>query len=178
MKKESIKHLELLIRLATRLDIPSLVSCSNGSAEEKERRGFGQPRSERAFGTIKNLEKAWDTLLQNEEIFVAESGEQVVGYIIVEVRSESIEIDDIAVSREFQGKGIGRKLVDLIEHRAYSESRKEVTLGTSKSASGIPWKSFSWWKSLGYVETGEEVHNSWTERFGGSEIRMKKQLLI
>jgi hypothetical protein len=40
-----------------------------------------------------------------------------------------------------------------------------VTLGTTRNAEGIPWKSLGWWQKLGYTVTGDE-ENAYTRSIG------------
>lgn len=54
-----------------------------------------------------------------------------------------------------------------------------MTLGTSRNAAGVAWKSFPWWFRRGYEVTHEE-ENEWTRSIGpGSrEIRMRKYVTL
>jgi len=83
----------------------------------------------------------------------------------------------IDVRREDQGRGIGRRLVQFVEERAAREGRRAVTLGTTRNAEGVPWKSFGWWQKLGYAVTDEE-ENAYTRSIGAGvkEIRMRKPM--
>ena len=68
-------------------------------------------------------------------------------------------------------------MVRFVEERARREGNRAVTLGTSRNAAGVPWKSLPWWQALGYGVTGEE-ENDWTRSIGIGvrEIRMRKEL--
>jgi hypothetical protein len=50
-----------------------------------------------------------------------------------------------------------------------------VTLGTTRNAEGVAWKSLSWWQKLGSTVIGEE-ENAYTRAIGVGvrEIRMRK----
>lgn len=110
-----------------------------------------------------------------ENASVAEINRKVVGYVILENLEDSIELLDIAVAGPFQRQGVGKKMVEFAEARTRAAEKTAITLGTSRSTVGIPWKSVSWWKHLGFRETGEES-NEWTRSFGGSETRMQKDI--
>src|SRR5437867_6139235 len=167
------------LRPATRQDIPAIVMISNSSVDEAEDVGFGTPRTELVFSDEDRLSAAWEdpNFVREEEVWVAELDGRVVGSVTVQDRGEALELINIDVPREFQGRGIGTRMVRLVEERARREGKRAVTLGTSRSAAGVAWKSLPWWQSRGYRITGEE-ENDWTRSIGVGvrEIRMEKTI--
>src|SRR6266704_2250493 len=167
------------LRPATRQDIPAIVMISNSSVDEAKDIGFGTPRSELVFSDEDRLSAAWEdpNFVREEEVWVAEFDGRVVGCVTVEDRGEALELVNIDVPRELQGRGIGTRIVRLVEERAWRERRRAVTLGTSRNAAGVAWKSLPWWQSRGYRITGEE-ENDWTRSIGAGvrEIRMEKEI--
>lgn len=113
--------------------------------------------------------------MRGEEVFVAEMDGRIVGCVNVEDRTAELELVDIDVSRELQGKGIGTRIVEAVEEKARREGKRAVTCGTSRNAQGVAWKSLPWWQHLGYRITHEE-ENEWTRSIGpgAREIRMRK----
>jgi ribosomal protein S18 acetylase RimI-like enzyme len=113
-----------------------------------------------------------------QEIFVGVADERVVGYVTVEDRSEVLELNTIEVAGDYQGRGFGKNLVLFVEERARRQGRRAVTLGTSRNANGVPWKSLPWWQARGYCTVSEE-ENEWTRSIGPGvrEIRMRKELV-
>jgi len=146
---------------------------------EEDDVGFGTPRSESAFADVARLSAAWrePNFVRDEEVLVAELQGRVVGCVTVEDRGEALELVNIDVPRNLQGRGIGTRMVRLVEERARREGKRAVTLGTSRNAAGVAWKSLPWWQSRGYRMTGEE-ENEWTRSIGIGvrEIRMEKAL--
>jgi ribosomal protein S18 acetylase RimI-like enzyme len=169
----------ILVRPATREDIPALVLISNTSVAEEDDVGFGTPRSESLFSDPRWLSAVWEepNRVRGEEIFVGVVDDEIVGLVTTEDRGPELELINIDVARDLQGRGIGTRLVGFVEELARKEGKRAVTLGTSRNAAGTPWKSFSWWQSRGYTVTGEE-ENEWTQRIGPGvrEIRMRKDL--
>ncbi len=167
------------IRAANRRDIPAIVEIANSSVDEDEEVGFGTVRSESLFTDVSRLSAAWrePNHVRAEEVLVAELQGRVVGCVTVEDRGEVLELINIDVARERQGRGIGTRMVRLVEERARSEGKRAVTLGTSRNAAGVAWKSLPWWLSRGYHITGEE-ENEWTRLIGPGtrEIRMEKTI--
>ena len=169
----------LRIRAANRRDIPAIVEIATSSVDEDEEVGFGTVRSESLFTDVHRLSAAWraPNNVRAEEVLVAELQGRIVGCVTVEDRGEVLELINIDVSRERQGQGIGTRMVRLIEERARGEGKRAVTLGTSRNAAGVAWKSLPWWLSRGYHITGEE-ENEWTRSIGPGtrEIRMEKTI--
>lgn len=176
-------HVRLSIRSANRDDIPAIVECANSSTSEEEERGFGTPFSQRTFNDVGRLSAVWrdpnivGSDAADEEVIVAETEGRVVGYVTVEERGEELELVNIDVHREQQRRGIGSRLVQFVEERAVCEGRRAVTLGTTRNAEGVPWKSLGWWQKLGYTVTGDE-ENDYTRSIGVGvrEIRMRKSV--
>lgn len=144
---------------------------------DAEVEGFGGPSAANPFADVDRLRAAWKApnRVRSEEVIVAEVGGKVVAYVTVEDRGEALEIVNIDVARDHQRRGIGTQLVEYAEARALREGRRAVTLGTSRNAAGVPWRSLPWWQSLGYRITHEE-ENAWTRSIGpgAREIRMRK----
>ena len=167
------------LRPATREDIPAIVMVSNSSTAEEDDIGFGTPRSELVFSEEARLSAAWEdpNFVREEEVWLAELDGRVVGCVTVEDRGEALELINIDVPRDLQGRGIGTLMVRLVEERARREGKRSVTLGTSRNAAGVAWKSLPWWQSRGYRITGEE-ENDWTRSIGAGvrEIRMEKKI--
>ncbi len=168
------------IRPARREDIPDLVTVNNSSVLDGEDLEFGGPRSARTFADGTRLSAAWGDPndVRGETVFVAEAGGRVVAYVTGADNGEALELVTIHVRFDHQGRGIGTSLVRFIEQRARATGKRAVTLGTSRNASGVAWKSCPWWQHLGYRVTGEE-ENAWTRSVGPGvrEIRMRKDLL-
>lgn len=169
----------LRVRPAKRADIPDVVRVSRGSVSVEEMARFGTPVSESVVGDAERLISAWvePNSVGSEEILVAEMDGLVVGCVKIEEREDCIELVDIDVLKEMQGKGIGTHLVQHVEELARCRGKCSVTLGTSRRPDGMPWSSFAWWQSLGYTVTHEE-ENAWTRSIGEGwrEIRMRKDL--
>jgi ribosomal protein S18 acetylase RimI-like enzyme len=114
----------LSIRSAKPDDIPAIVECANSSATEEEEVGFGTPFSQRTFNDVARLSAAWQepNVVGSdggvEEVIVAETNGRVIGYVTVEDRGEDLELVNIDVRREQQGRGIGSRLVEFVEERA------------------------------------------------------------
>jgi predicted N-acetyltransferase YhbS len=172
-------RLPVIVRPATRGDIPAIVAVGDSSISPGDDVGFSTPTSEQTFADVGRLSAAWQdpNRVRSEEVFVAELDGRVVGCVTLEDRGVALELVNIDVAGELQGRGIGTQMVGYVEERAREQGRFAVTLGTSRSAAGVAWKSLPWWQHLGYRITHEE-ENEWTRRIGpgAREIRMRKEL--
>ena len=167
------------VRPATRADAPGIVQVFNSSILPGEDAGFGGG-IDSPFHDAPVLAAAWrdPNVVEGEEMLVAEMGGRIVGCVTVEDRGGELELVNIDVPRQLQGKGIGTILVRAVEERARAEGKQAVTAGTSRNAAGVAWKSLPWWQHLGYRVTHEE-ENEWTRSIGPGvrEIRLRKALL-
>jgi len=90
----------ILVRPATREDIPALVLISNASVGEDEDVGFGTPRSESLFSDPRWLSAVWEepNRVRGEEIFVAVVDDEIAGLVTTEDRGPELELINIDVS--------------------------------------------------------------------------------
>lgn len=172
-----LNPLRVLVRPATRVDIEGIVDVSNTSLEPNEDVGFGTPGPDHPFTDPRRLAAAWQepNLVRGEEVLVAELENRIVGVVTVQDRGEALELINIDVPKALHGRGIGSQIVRFVEERARREAKRAVTLGTSRNAEGVPWRSLPWWQAQGYRVTHEE-ENAWTRSIGPGvrEIRMRK----
>ncbi len=59
---------------------------------------------------------------------VAESGEEVVGFMIYELHKTKLHILNFAVHREFRRQGVGQQMVDKLTSKLSSQRRTKLTL--------------------------------------------------
>ncbi|MFE7083795.1 GNAT family N-acetyltransferase [Priestia megaterium] len=73
--------------------------------------------------------------IKRGECFIAEDNNLIVGiYVLLPTRPETIELVNIAVSEDFQNRGIGRKLVKDAIKKARSKGYKTIEIGTGNSS--------------------------------------------
>jgi GNAT superfamily N-acetyltransferase len=178
MGKASEVRGEVRVRRARREDIPAIVRIANTSILPGEDLGFGGGGLS-PFQDAARLAAAWEepNIVQGSEVLVAELDGRVVGCVTIEDRGLELELIDIDVPRHLQGRGIGTGIVEFVEGLARKAGKRAVTLGTSRNAEGVAWKSLPWWLHRGYRITHEE-DNEWSRSIGpgAREIRMRKDL--
>jgi len=70
-------------------------------------------------------------------IYIASIGHVMVGiYVLIRTRPLTLELVNIAVREEYQGKGIGRSLVQSAMDMARKEKAKVLEVGTGNSSIG------------------------------------------
>ena len=151
--------LSFVIRPASKKDIPSIVEIRKGALLEKQLFGFCVP-DDNLYSSIEELSKNWNkgnNLKDGYEIFVAESNDKVIGFIVYNMENCNDNIDNIVVAKEEQRKGVGRNLVEYIESLAESRGFDIITTDTTENSNGVPWKAYGFWKKLGYKDTGERL---------------------
>ncbi len=75
--------------------------------------------------------------LRRGELYIARSAGEIVGlHVILETRPRTVEIMNVAVAPELQGRGIGKRLVAHAIERARAKQAKTVEIGTANSSVG------------------------------------------
>ncbi|SFL75469.1 GNAT family N-acetyltransferase [Pelosinus propionicus] len=75
--------------------------------------------------------------LKRGECYVAEIEEQIIGvYVLLPTRPETVELVNIAVVEQKQGKGFGKQLVIHAVQNAKVKGYKTIELGTGNSSIG------------------------------------------
>ncbi len=93
------------------------------------------------------------TLLQSDKAvcFGAFEGEELVGYAVLEWVLDEGSLTDIAVLKEFRGRGISKLLMDEIVKAAKDMSLQFVTLEVRES--NVP--AVSLYKKYGFADVGK-----------------------
>lgn len=95
-----------------------------------------------------------DELKENPDLsFVAVENGRVVGYVQAEVRNDQAVLEDIAVAKEYQGKSVGKRLLDkelkALKRKGARMVRAEVHY---KCASAIPFYYKHNFRITGFVQ--------------------------
>jgi ribosomal protein S18 acetylase RimI-like enzyme len=150
--------LPIKIRPATLIDIPSIVEIRIGAVTEDEISEFGVPEDS-LYTSVKKLREMWafeNRLKDGFEVFVAEDQGRVVGFIVFTVKGDD-NIDNLVVAKEWQGKGVGRTLVEFVEGLAKSRGFHVIRTDTTENAKGVAWRAYGFWIKMGYEDIGERI---------------------
>jgi ribosomal protein S18 acetylase RimI-like enzyme len=82
-----------------------------------------------------------DELRENPDLsYVATIDEKVVGYVLADIHNDEAVLEDIAISKKLQGKGMGKRLLNkeitVLKHKKVKHVRAEVHY---KCSSAIPF---------------------------------------
>jgi GNAT superfamily N-acetyltransferase len=82
---------------------------------------------------------------------------KAVGFIYFVHEKDCMAIEEVDVVKQYQGRGIGRALVERAERSAKNKGVKCLTTGTAINSEGKPWKAYGFWIHLGYADAGERT---------------------
>jgi N-acetylglutamate synthase-like GNAT family acetyltransferase len=87
-------------------------------------------------------------VVQKEQVTVAEADGQIIGVLVLSVTPSGLLIDNVAVARAWQGKGIGRTLLQHAEHEARRLGQETIYLYTNE----LMAENIALYARVGYVE--------------------------
>lgn len=92
-----------------------------------------------------------DRYIHQSDVYVIENEERFIAVCVLQpVDSSIIEIKNIAVDRDYQGKGIGHSLLSYAIRRAREMGYSEIIIGTGDIAA----RQISLYESVGFVQYG------------------------
>ena len=167
-----------MIRLATKYDIPQIVRIDQTTLSGDGLAGYSAPADKRLFADEDKLRAVWaGNSVEGLVVYVFEEEERILGFALIRVDPDSVELDDIIVAIEHQRKGVGTAMVEFVENLARNLGKRCVTLGTTRnSKTGMPWKSYGFWLKQGYA-VEDEIETEEGRRYGFTEIRFRKKVL-
>ncbi|WP_307201067.1 GNAT family N-acetyltransferase [Paenibacillus harenae] len=99
-----------------------------------------------------------------EHYFVCILNHRIIGVMVLVVSNEIIELHHAAISKEYRGQGIGKKVWQEVLGFCKSEGIKGIELYSRNTA-------INFWQSVGFTELGEWLE---VESFVKHGIRHKK----
>lgn len=73
--------------------------------------------------------------IYRSDCYVAEKGQQIIGiYVLLPTRPETVELVNIAIVANHQGKGMGKQLVEDAIQKARLTGYKTIEIGTGNSS--------------------------------------------
>ncbi|MFB7155715.1 GNAT family N-acetyltransferase [Lysinibacillus sp. NPDC056232] len=131
---------------------------------------------EKAFNTIQ-LEKELSNL--NSEFYFIYYDEETAGYLKINVNEaqseqigdESLEIERIYIRNKYQGKGLGKHLINKAMEIAVAQNKKSIWLGVWEKNDN----ALGFYKKIGFIQTG--AHSFYMGDEEQIDIIMTKTLL-
>jgi GNAT superfamily N-acetyltransferase len=84
--------------------------------------------------------------------FVAVEDDWIVGYVVIDCVGDAAHVEQVSVTPEAQGRGIGRRLIDQVCMWAREHDRAVLTLTTFRD---VPWNE-PLYAYLGFRVLGED----------------------
>ena len=143
---------QLKIRLAQRNDLASIERCADEAYEIYVARIGRKPApmiadfaSQIALGIV----------------HVVEEDAQILGFVVFYPRDDHVHLENVAVRRCAQGRGLGARLIDHVELGALEHGASRVELYTNeKMRENVPY-----YLARGYVETGRRSEDGFDRIF-------------
>ena len=150
MKK--LKPSLLKIRIAKENDAFAIKQCVQASYQHYVKRmgQFPQPMTE-----------DYSRVILAQQVFVVEENSELVGLLVLQPNSSSMLLNNIAVHPNQQGKGLGRRLLELAESEARQKSFDTIELYTNQSMV----ENINLYKHFGYVETERQTVQNYQRVF-------------
>ena len=92
-------------------------------------------------------------ITQRGKGWVCEMNDRIVGFSIVDLKENNIWA--LFVHPEFEGKGIGKKLHDIMLDWYFDQTKKTVWLGTAPNTRAEKFYCKAGWKEIGLHGKGE-----------------------
>lgn len=90
----------------------------------------------------------YDSEIRHHAAFVLESNEQIIGLLILHVDDAGVLLDNVALLPEFQGLGLGRRLLAFAEQETQRLGFSQITLFTNE----VMTENIHLYERLGYIE--------------------------
>jgi ribosomal protein S18 acetylase RimI-like enzyme len=105
------------------------------------------------------MDTDYDLAVAQDEVWMAVIGDELAGFVVLRPEDENLLLENIAVDPAFQGRGVGRTLLDLVEQRADGLGLDGIRLYTH----AMMTENQRIYERRGYVET-ERVHEDGFDR--------------
>jgi ribosomal protein S18 acetylase RimI-like enzyme len=99
-------------------------------------------------------------------VWVLIEADEIAGVIVLEDTPDAIEIVNVAVRPESQGRGLGRALLSFADREARRRGYRAVTLYTNVHMT----ENLARYPALGYVETGRGTGHGFDRVFFRKEL--------
>lgn len=136
---------KIIIRSFNQNDIINVINLFNETVHAINSRDYSQEQLDIWAPHNPNIE-LWISKLKKNNTFVAQFGNKIIGFADI---SQDGLLDHLYVHKDWQGKGVGKLLVQAIENKA-----RELNLKTIVTDASITAKSF--FEKMGFMIIKEQ----------------------
>lgn len=109
----------------------------------------------------------YPSLIRAGEVWVALHGGVLAGLLVLKLMADHVLLDNVAVSPDFQGTGLGAQLLDFAESYARGHGRMEVRLYTNEAMTD----NLAYYPRHGFVETHRAAEHGYRRVFFTKRLR-------
>jgi len=99
----------------------------------------------------------YSQVVARHQAFVAKRKGRVVGVLVLILKCDGILMDNVAVYPEYQGRGLGRRLIKFAENQALAMGYKHLDIYTHE----LMTENIEMYKRAGYVETHRSIEKGY-----------------
>jgi ribosomal protein S18 acetylase RimI-like enzyme len=136
----------IMIRVATTDDLPMVRSCADDAYGKYVERMGQKPAP---------MVADYEEIQSRGDLFVAESGGAVVGFIVFYPKDGAMHLENVAVVPSALGTGVGSRLIAYAEATARERGFNKIELYTNEKM----FENFSYYEAKGYGEIGRRDEN-------------------
>lgn len=103
----------------------------------------------------------YPSLVSAGEVWVAEHDSVVAGLLVLKVKPDHVLLNNVAVSPDFQGMGIGAQLLDFADNYARAHGLAEVRLYTNEAMT----ENLAYYPRHGFAETHRATEHGYRRVF-------------
>lgn len=107
-------------------------------------------------------------LVQNGDVWLVVGEDDIAGLIVLRIREDHLLVSNVAVATQFQGRGLGRRLLDHAERYAREKGKNELRLYTNE----LMHENLKIYQRLGWEEYDR------AEQDGFRRVFMRKKLAL
>lgn len=100
-------------------------------------------------------------LIARGVVYIAPSASGICGVVVCFPVGDHLFLENVAVAPENQGMGIGRALMQFVEHQARAGHYREVRLYTHERMT----ENIAYYQKLGYIETERRAEDGYQRVF-------------
>lgn len=93
--------------------------------------------------------------IEKEQLYVALEDEQLAGFVVFYPQRDHVHLENVAVSPEFQNRGIGSGLIEFVERQARAEGYCRLELYTNAKMT----ENLELYPRLGYRQFDRRIEN-------------------